>query len=201
MGDFEKAILNTFKAEGGYQNDIADPANYINGVLIGTNRGISAQGYYSFYKNIPTVQQMKDLTVEQAKTIFKGNYWDKVAGDYITNQSVAELMFQYDIGSGDGQLSDLKSLANKTAGKNVLVENDLRFTKMDAAFINGLDQAAFYANMKTWRFDFYDKIVAANIAKWEKENGRKITEPEAMKYTKKKFLQGWRNRLNTHVFV
>lgn len=182
MANFDKAVLNTFKAEGSFQNDKADNANFVNGVCIGTNRGISAQAYYGYYKKIPTVQQMKDLTVEQAKTIYKGTYWDKICGDFIVNQSVAELMFQFIIGSGQGQISDIKDIANKVGGKTTLIINDSAITKMDANFINLLDQELFFDRMKEWRFDFYKRVVAKNPAKL-------------------KFLKGWQNRLNTHIFT
>lgn len=182
MASFDKAIVNTFKAEGGYQADASDNANYVNGVLIGTNRGISAQGYKAYYKKIPTVNDIKNLTVEQAKQIFKGNYWDKVCADFITNQSVAELMFQFVIGSGSSQISDIKDIANKVGGKVVLTLNDLPITKLDAAFINGLNQEVFHTRMKEWRFELYNRIVAKNPAK-------------------QKFLKGWQNRLNTHKYI
>lgn len=200
MASFEKAIVNTFKAEGGFQAKKNDKANYVNGKLIGTNRGISAQAYYTYYKRVPTVADMKALTVEQAKMIFKGNYWDKVAGDLIVNQSVAEMMFQYIIGSGASQLSDIKDRANEVAGKWVLLSNDHPISRMDAIFINDLDQAKLHANMKAWRFGHYNRVVAASIAAWENEHGRKITEKEALTETKKEFLKGWQNRLNTHIF-
>lgn len=200
MASFEATIGNTFKAEGGFQNHKNDSANYVNGVLIGTNRGISAVAYYTYYKKVPTVAEMKALTVEQAKLIFKGNYWDKVAGDYINNQSIAALMFQYIIGAGSSQLSDIKDIANKTFGKVVLVSNDLPLTKADATFINGLDQAKFHANLKAWRFTYFDLVVTRSIAKWELDHKRKITEKEALTETKKEFLNGWRNRLNTHIY-
>ena len=182
MADFNKAILNTFKAEGGFQNDKADNANYVNGVCIGTNRGISAVGYYSFYKKVPTVQQMKDLTVEQAKAIFKGNYWDKVGSDLIKNQSVAELMFQFIIGSGASQLSDLKDIANVVFGKDELKENDLPLNNFEINFINNLDQHKYFNAMWSWRMGFYDIVVQRNPAKL-------------------KYLQGWKNRLITHKFT
>lgn len=201
MASFEKAIIGTFKAEGGFQADPNDSANYVNGVLIGTSRGISAQAWATYYRRTPTVADMKALTEAQAKLIFKGNYWDKVAGDYIVNQSVAELMFQYVIGSGASQISDIKERANEVAGKWVLLSNDHPLNKVDAAFINnGLDQEKFHADLKAWRFGHYERVVAASIAAWEKKNGRKITEKEAMSQTKKKFHQGWINRLNKHVF-
>lgn len=182
MASFEKAIVNTFKAEGGFENDKEDNANFVNGVCIGTNRGISAQAYYAYYKKVPTEQQMRDFTVEQAMQIFKGNYWDKVACDYIVNQSVAELMFQFIIGSGQGQISDIKDIANKTNGKVVLVSNDIALTKMDANFINGLNQSLFFKGLWDFRLAFYDRVVANNPAKM-------------------KYLKGWQNRLNTHKFI
>lgn len=182
MASFDKAIVNTFKAEGGFQQDEADNANYVNGVLIGTNRGISAQGYYAFYKKIPTVSDIKNLSEIQAKAIFKGNYWDKVGGDNIKNQSVAEMMFQYIIGSGASQLSDIKDIANRTNGTDVLAENDFPITKYDCDFINSLDQHKFFNALWQWRLSFYDVIVARNPKK-------------------QKFLQGWKNRLNTHKYI
>lgn len=182
MANFEKAVVNTFKAEGGFQNDKTDNANFVNGVCIGTNRGISAQAYYAYYKKVPTVEQMKNLTVEQSKQIYKGNYWDVVCGDFITNQSVAELMFQFIIGSGQGQISNLKDIANKVGGKVALTLNDLPITKMDANFINSIDQALYHERMKEWRADFYKRVVTKTPAK-------------------AKFFKGWMNRLNTHIFL
>ncbi len=182
MASFDKAILNTFKAEGGYQNDPHDNANYVNGILIGTNRGISAQGYYSYFKRVPTVDQMKNLTVEDAKRIFKGNYWDKLACDFIANQSVAELMFQFIIGSGASQISDIKDIANGIDDKDsIIMENDNPIIQREVIIINALDQAKFHASLWKWRLAFYDLVVLKNPKK-------------------AKFLKGWQNRLNTHIF-
>ena len=182
MASFENAIVNTFKAEGGFQNDPNDNANYINGILIGTNRGISAQAYYHAFRHIPTVEQMKNLRVEDAKKIFKLNYWDKIGGDIIVNQSVAELMFQFVIGSGTGQISDLKDIANIVNGVDVLIENDYPFIKKELDFINSLPQQKYFNALWKWRLNFYDIVVKRNPAK-------------------QKFLQGWKNRLNTHKFI
>lgn len=181
MASFEAEYLKTKPREGGFQNHEDDKANYVNGVLIGTNLGISAQAYYGYYKKIPTVEQMKALTVEQAMKIYKSNYWDKIAGDYIINQSVAALMFQFIIGSWVSQLSDIKDIANDTFGRDVLVSNDLPITKSDAIFINSINQEKFHANLKQWRFNYYDRICLAN----PKLN---------------KFKSGWQKRLNGHIF-
>lgn len=181
MANFDKAIEGTFKAEGGFQEDVNDSANYVNGKCIGTNRGISASAYYSHFKRVPTKDDMLNLTELQAKQIFKGNYWDKICGDFIKNQSVAELMFQFIIGSGASQLSDLKDIANIVNGKDVLKETDTTFTIQEINFINQLDQQKYHAAMIEWRLKWYDFVVSRSP-------------------NKEKFLKGWKNRLNTHKF-
>ena len=39
-------------------------------------------------------------------------------------------------------------------------------------------------------------IVARSVADYERKIGREATERELLKYTKKRFLKGWLNRLN-----
>lgn len=201
MANSKIEIEKTFNREAGFQNFANDRANYVNGFLIGTNHGISAQAYGTFYKKVPTIADIKALTTDQAELIFKALFWDQVNCDNINNQSVAALMFQFIIGSGTSQLSDIKDIANSTHGSAVLVSNDLPITKADTVFINGIDQAKFHANMKAWRFSYYDRVVAYSILDWEKKHGRKITDKEAMTETSKQFLQGWKNRLNGHIFI
>jgi len=182
MANFDKIALQTFKFEGGFQNMANDSANYCNGALIGTNRGISAIGYKSFYGVCPTVAQIKALTETQAKAIYKAKYWDKLSLDNVTNDSVAALMFQYIIGSGASQISDIKAVANKTAGKQLFVENDNYMTAADAEKINGLNQQKYWQALKDWRHAFYLRLVNSNPSKYGP------------------FLKGWQNRLNTYTF-
>ena len=181
MAQFDPIFKLTLNHEGGFQQLANDSANYVNGKLIGTNRGISAVGYYDFYKKVPTVQDMKNLTVEQAKAIYKKNYWDKINGDKIQNQSVAELMFQYIIGSGASQLSDLKAIANIIAGKKVMAEIDKSFTDAEAAIINSLPAVKYWAALKAWRHAFFIRLTNA--------------KPKL-----KQFLRGWQSRLDSYVF-
>lgn len=181
MAKFTPVFENTLKKEGGFQKFAADSANYVDGVLIGTNRGISAQAYKQFYGKTPTEADMKALTQEQAEAIYKRNYWNKIKGDLIENDSVAALMFQFIIGSGVSQISDLKDIANMVAGRKLFVSNDKDFTDSEAALINTLDQEAYFNAMKKWRHEFF--IALTN------------KRPEL-----KQFLKGWQNRLNSYEF-
>lgn len=182
MASFDPIFNLTLNHEGGFQKLANDSANYVNGKLIGTNRGISAIGYFDFYKKVPTESDMRNLTVAQAKAIYKGNYWDKINGDKIKNQSVAELMFQYIIGSGASQLSDLKDIANMVAGKKVMASIDKKFTDAEATIINNLDAEKYWNALKAWRHAFFLRLVKAKPAK-------------------KEFLKGWQKRLNSYKFI
>ncbi len=66
MDIFEKAIEFVLKHEGGYVFDPHDPGGE-------TNFGISKKAYPNL--------NIKELTEEQAKAIYKRDYWDKIKGD------------------------------------------------------------------------------------------------------------------------
>ena len=182
MANFKPIYDTTLKHEGGFQKFANDSANYVNGKLIGTNKGISASAWATFYKRTPTEADMKALTHEQAAEIFKKNYWNKINGDKIKNQAVAQMMFQFIIGSGASQLSDLKDIASITARKKGLLKsNDLPITDKEAEIINSINPKAYWESMKYWRHSFFLKIVKKN--------------PKLLQ-----FLKGWQKRLNSYVF-
>lgn len=182
MANFEKVYELTRKNEGGFQNDPDDSANYVNGKLIGTNKGISAQAYYKYFNRVPSEADMRMISSEVAKAIFKKNYWDKIQGDLIKSQSVSELMFQYIIGAGPSQLSDLKDIANMVAGKKLLASVDVPFTVKEIEIINSLNARDYWDALKKWRHEYFIIITNKN--------------PKL-----KKFLKGWQDRLNRYVYV
>jgi len=68
----------TLKYEGGYSSVRSDPGNWTGGkvgvgVLKGTKFGISAKAYPNL--------DIKNLTIDQAKTIYEKSYWLPVKGD------------------------------------------------------------------------------------------------------------------------
>jgi hypothetical protein len=58
-----------------------------------------------------------------------------------------------------------------------------------------------FAKIFQSRVDFINGIVERSVAAYEKEIGRKATEKELLKYTQKRFLNGWMNRLNELKYI
>jgi len=187
MADFNKIVDKTFSFEGGFQAFPNDSANWYpnpqTGELIGTNKGISAVAYGTYLGRKPTVAEMKAITTDTAKSVYKKLFWDKpVKGDSIKNQSVAHMIFDFIIASGQSRMSDIKAIANATKGSKVINETDSTFTDNEIAIINSLDQQKFHANLKAYRLAFIDRIIK--------------NDPRD-----EKFRKGWTNRLNALVYV
>lgn len=85
MADFSKAIEKTLVNEGGYINDLNDKGGE-------TNFGISKKSY-------PNID-IKNLTENEAKKIYKQDYWDKLKADRIESQNVASALFDTAVNMG-----------------------------------------------------------------------------------------------------
>ena len=68
MSDYDQCFEKIIGAEGGYVNDPSDPGGE-------TKYGISHRQYPDL--------DIKNLTIDKAKEIYKTDYWDKVHGDEI----------------------------------------------------------------------------------------------------------------------
>lgn len=179
MANFAPIVDKTFKFEGGFQNFPNDSANYYGGELIGTNRGISALAYGDYLKRKPTVSEIKAITPEIAKTVYKKLFWDKMKGDLFENQSVAHLVFDFLIASGFSKESDVMKSINDVAGKKVVAEIDNGFTTEEVKILNGLNQEKFFNDLKEYRYQFIDSLIRSNPAKyggWEKGWKKRLSE-------------------------
>lgn len=178
MSAFDDIIDKTFTFEGGYQNFANDTANY-NSLqqLAGTNHGISAIAYEQYLKRPPTVADIKAITKDIAKAVYKKLFWDKVQGDQLKNDSVAHIVFDSHIGSGGVGLKQVRQAINKTAGKPIVSIGTNPLTPGEAQIINGLNQEQFFNTLKQTRLSFFQYLADSNPSKY------------AM------FLKGWFNRL------
>ena len=164
MADIEKIIPIILKHEGGYVNHPLDNGNC-------TNKGVTLATYrYHFGKN-KTCNDLKKITTEQWNYIFRKGYWDKIKGDDINNQSIANLLCDWQFNSG--------IYAIKFTQRILGVCDDGIVGDKTIAAINGYkNQKQLFEKMLARRKKHYDDIVRKNPSQ-------------------KVFYRGWMNRLNS----
>ena len=107
MSDFSDADSRTAAFEAGYQNDANDNGNWTGGrkgkgSLVGTNYGITASLLASYTGHKPSAADMKNLSPETAKEIYKKLYWSQIKGDKIKNQETANQIYDCAVNMGTG---------------------------------------------------------------------------------------------------
>jgi lysozyme family protein len=96
MSVYDNAFRAVVGEEGGFTANPADPGNWTGGACgsgrcVGTKYGISAAAY-------PTLD-IAALTLDDAQTIYRRDYWDKMQGDNLP-PALALLVFDAAVNSG-----------------------------------------------------------------------------------------------------
>lgn len=93
MADYKILIPYVLKFEGGYVNDPADSGGP-------TNKGVTLNTFRSVYGRAKTINDLKHMTDDQWRHIFKSLYWDKCKADDIADQSIANMLVDFAWHSG-----------------------------------------------------------------------------------------------------
>lgn len=174
MADFNAFFPTLLKHEGGFVNDPADPGGATNkGVTLGTFQQCAQR----LLNLAPTLDNLKALTDAQAGTIYKALYWDKVRGDEITLQPLANIVFDFQVNAGANASKLLQRVLNDLGATPPLaVDGAIGPGTMRA--LSAADAKAVYARYKQGRKDYYTNLV----------NQRPSLN---------KFLKGWLNRVDS----
>jgi lysozyme family protein len=186
MADVNVLLPFILKWEGGFVNDPADAGGATNkGVTIGTWRQV---GYDKDGDGDIDVQDLKLLSNNDVRDrVLKPHYWNRWKADNIQSQKIANILVDWVWGSGKhGIVIPQRLLGVKDDG--IVGEKTL-------SAVNFADPDQLFDAIYKARVDFLNEITQSSIAKYEKKIGRKATESELMKYTNKRFLKGWLNRL------
>lgn len=104
QSNFYIIIDQLLKEEGGYVNHPQDPGGE-------TKYGISKRSYPNL--------DIKNLTIDQAKSIYKSDYWDKIKGDFIP-ASIAFIIFDSAVNQGIKRASKFLQTALNVAADGVI---------------------------------------------------------------------------------
>lgn len=173
MASFSQAYQLVALAEGGYQNYSEDSGNYNSlGQLVGTNWGINAKVYEKYIGRPPSVADMKTMSKATAIAIYKKNYWDRIKGDSINSQAVANILFDGHVNHGAWGIKMLQEVLR--LAKDGVVGN------ITLNAINQADSSRLVAKYTERRKQAYHWLA----------NNRE---------GQRKFLNGWLNRLKKFV--
>ena len=131
MAKFEIADEITSENEGGYTDNPNDSGNWTGGKigvgqLIGTKYGISAPVLSSNLKRVATLFDMQSLSHEDAMAIRKKLYWDKVKGNEINNQNIANSIYDSAINMGVGTAIKLAQRAASIDETGIMDQKTLK---------------------------------------------------------------------------
>ena len=153
MIHFDEIIEHVLEKEGGYVNDPTDLGGE-------TNYGITKR----FYPDI----DIKNLTKEQAKEIYKRDYWDKNRVDELPEQ-LRHIFFDMCVNQGRGTAVKVLQRAANAKGANLKVDGGLGPSTLKSI------QNVEYTRVKSYRVLHYANLV--------------INKPE-----QEKFWYGWFKR-------
>ena len=153
MTTFDEIIEHVLKHEGGYVNDPTDLGGE-------TNYGITKR----FYPDI----DIKNLTKEQAKEIYKRDYWDKNRVDELPEQ-LRHIFFDMCVNQGRGTAVKVLQRAANAKGAKLKVDGGMGPATLKAV------QNVEHDRVKSYRVLHYANLV--------------INKPE-----QEKFWYGWFKR-------
>lgn len=145
--NFDTAFKQVVGHEGGFTNDRRDRGNWTSGVigkgtLSGTKFGISAMSY-------PTID-IKNLTIEQAKEIYRRDFWNKAYCDLLPSGS-DYLMFDTAVNHGVSRAAQFLQAALK-----VTVDGKIGNQTLTAA--SQADPVELAADFAVARMEFYTEM-------------------------------------------
>lgn len=106
--NWSRTIAEILSSEGGYVNNPRDPGGP-------TNLGVTLANFRAFVKPDGTIADLKALTKEQAATVFRRQYWDKVQGSALPD-GVDYAVTDFAVNSANKRAEEL---AQRIAGANI----------------------------------------------------------------------------------
>ena len=170
---FDKAILITLKHEGGFVNDPVDPGGATNwGMSIrfltrdaGDSDGDGFMDGDLDKDGDIDVDDIKNMTVEQARKLYRIHFWDKYGYDKIIDFVVAARVFDMTVNMGPKQTGKIVQRALNNCGYRLKVDGAIG--NMTFSAINCTDPEILMAEIRQEHAQFYLDLIAAK-PKFEK---------------------------------
>lgn len=145
--NFDKAFELTIGHEGGFTQNPKDPGNWTGGkVGVGINKGTK----YGIAANSYPNEDIKNITIERAKQIYKRDYWDKAKCDQLPNG----LRFHvFDVSVNSGVSRSIKTLQQALG-----VSSDGIIGNQTISSANSQNQGDVLFKFYSFRITFYTSL-------------------------------------------
>jgi lysozyme family protein len=187
MNSFDEAFEQTLGLEGGYSDDPADRGGRTKyGITEATFREALSQGV------IAGVDNIRDLTVAQAKAIYKIRYWTPLRLDEVGDPAIAAEIFDTAVNSGPGRAALIAQLALRFLGEAIVADGAMGPATIGA--INkwcAKDPRAFMVCLNGFQFLHYVAIVDAGLI-------TEITRRVKSDASQGRFSRGWTKRIQEY---
>ena len=156
MADFSQALKKVLQREGGYVNDPDDPggetykgiARKINSKWDGWTIIDIAHKKSGFPANLESDTDLQ----EKISSFYNVNYWDRINGDKISNQEVANSIFDFAVNAGVSVSSSLAQMVVGATADGVIGNQSIEK-------INAFDSEHFLASFTVAKIARYISII------------------------------------------
>jgi lysozyme family protein len=143
---YNQALDRLLAHEGGYTNHPADPGGP-------TNFGITIYDYRRYVKPGATAADVKAMTVDQAKRIYRARYWDAQRCDELP-AGVDYAVFDYGVNSGIGRSKKVLQRVLGVKADGVIGPETMRVALAadPKTVVNAIcdERLAFLKRLRTW---------------------------------------------------
>ena len=149
--NFEQSFNLVIKSEGGFTNDQRDSGNHLpDGRQGSTMLGCTQANWEAYVGHQVTQDDMKKLTKDDVKPLYKKNYWDAVMGDSLPS-GLDYAAFDFAINAGSNASRKMVQIA-------VGVNNDGIFGPATLKAIQNADAKDVLGKFTSAKIKFYQSL-------------------------------------------
>lgn len=185
---FNKNIKHLLLAEGGSKitNDSADAGGLTKYGIADNADGVK-DGKTDVDGDGIAETKIENLTEEDAIRIYRRNYYEILYPQYLKSEELILNLFDFGVNSGPVR-------AIKTLQKVIGSIEDGKMGPNTAKLANDY-KGNIVGAYKIARKDFYNDITESSINNYKKTNPN-ATEKDLMTHTNKRYINGWKNRVD-----
>jgi lysozyme family protein len=148
----------------GYQDLYNDKGNWSTnkvgvGTLIGTNRSIAAPTLIAWRGRMISKAEMENLSIAEAMQIYKVKYWNKIQGDSIQSQALADILADMKSSAGGNAVKEMQGTLNDF-GERLSVDGAFGLSSLQALNrqIMRIGQARIFNAFRDRMIAYYKRI-------------------------------------------